>query len=111
MKLLLNLAQRRLTRALKRLRHDQPRITSTEARKQFLRVMRCSASLLLAFTFVSACAAPQPPPGGYSKEEQAAIRQEERERRAAWRKVGVAALDFGLSAASAELNGDRGFRK
>lgn len=87
MKLLLNLAQRRLTRALKRLRHE-------------LRAKRLRPAILFLLAFALTGCSTQ----GLSKDEQAA-------RRAGWRAAGLSVLNFGLNAASAELNGDRGFRK
>lgn len=90
MKLLLNLAQRRLTRALKRLRHS---IHAKRLRHAFV-----PTAVLLAFA-LTGCSTQ-----GLSKDEQAA-------RRAGWRAAGLSVLNFGLNAAAAELNGDPGFRK
>lgn len=72
----------------------------------------CIAIPLIAATLLFAsCATQQPPPGGYSKAEQAQMREEQRQRRAAWRAIGVSVVRFGLNAAAAGINGEDGFRK
>lgn len=79
--------------------------------------MKTLLSCLASASILAGCATPQPPPGGYSKEERRAIAAEERERRSAWRAVGLNVLNFGLGVAANTINGGaerpepRGFAK